>query len=941
MIHGSQEAGRKRRALHGNERLLLAGRETAWIVESGSLAVFAVELEDGRPRTQPRYLFSVGQGEVLLGAAPAARSLMAVPVAPAELSEVLARELGMRELETWVRKVGGVCRSLAPPRPLSPAAGLLDPGCIISATGDEVAWLRLVSGRLQVMGYEAGRIEMAGAIFALPPGMWCAAETRAEIEPVRFERGSTDFLEPVLFRAIDDLESREAQAVHAQFAQRRELNRQLTAEAMVELASVSGTPKELPFAGHLQSPMLAAVQAVGQAEGIRVCSPAGDESHRDTLQAIAQASGFRTRRVLLSGRWWRQQNGAILAYRAENQSPVALVPVQPSSFRRGGYELFDPANPVRISVTAELASTLGPVAFTFYRPFGDRLGVWDLLRFSTAFYRRDLATIVFAAVMSALLGLAVPQATALLVGQAIPDANRGLLLEIVLGMGAAVIAATLFDVSQAIALLRVHSGATIALQTALWDRLLKMSPAFFRRFSTGDLRTRVEAVIRIHQHLTLDVLRAILVGLAGCVNLGLMFYYSTALGAIGLASGLTVVAAVTLAGRFLTRLEAVQQDVDGKLSGLMVQVINAAGKLRVAGAEQRAFANWGKLYSRKQQVVLRIRLMRDRVHLVNVVMPILSSAMAFWFVVRPTGSGGAAVPLGTFLAYNAALGVFLGGLTTMSDAASGLMSIPNLWNRARTILDAQPEAEPGKTHPGKLAGRVFFDHVTFRYRRDGAATLTDITIHADPGECIALVGPSGSGKSTILSLLLRFEVPASGGIYLDGQDLSTLDIAAVRRQLGVVSQDSKLISQSIFENITCGGLNTMEEAWEAARQAGVAEDIENMPMGIHTVISEGGSNISGGQRQRLLIARALLRKPSILIFDEATSALDNRTQKIVTESLDGLKATRIVVAHRLSTIRRADRIYVIDGGRVAQQGTYEELASQPGLFAQLMKRQIA
>jgi NHLM bacteriocin system ABC transporter ATP-binding protein len=601
--------------------------------------------------------------------------------------------------------------------------------------------------------------------------------------------------------------------------------------------------------------------------------------------------------------------------------------------------LFDPLSGTRVKITRAIASELEPVAVSFYRPFGAKLGVWDLLAFGTRAYRRDLFMVAISGVMAALLGMAAPQATALLVGQAIPDANVTLLIQVTLGMAAALTGAMLFDLTQGLALLRAHGGLAVALQTGLWDRLLKLGPPFFRRYSTGELRTRVEGISRIQQQLTLDLLRLVIVGVASTANLGLMFFYSVPLGIIALLSGTIVLLALMLYGRSLVKLEAAQQDLDGALNGMMVQLVNGVAKLRVAGAEQRAFAHWGKMYSRKQHLAMEIRLLRDRVRLVNVSMPIVAIGFAFWFALgRASGS---ALPLGTFLAFNVALGTFMNGIANLSDASSGLMSIPNLWRRARTILDAEPEVEPGKTHPGRLQGRVVFDHVGFRYRKDGPLTLDDVSIRADPGECIALVGPSGSGKSTILNLLLRFETPLAGAIYLDGQDLGSLDIAAVRRQLGVVSQDSRLMSESIFENIICGGLATMDDAWEAARHAGLAEDIENMPMGMHTIISEGGSNISGGQRQRMLIARALIRKPAILIFDEATSALDNRTQAIVTESLHRLKATRIVVAHRLSTVRHADRIYVIDQGRVVQQGSFDELVSQPGMFAHLMRRQMA
>ncbi len=250
----------------------------------------------------------------------------------------------------------------------------------------------------------------------------------------------------------------------------------------------------------------------------------------------------------------------------------------------------------------------------------------------------------------------------------------------------------------------------------------------------------------------------------------------------------------------------------------------------------------------------------------------------------------------------------------MSSTAIDLLEILPLWERAQPILQAQPEIDAEKANPGGLSGRITIDHVVFRYGNDGPMTLDDLSIHADPGEFIALVGPSGSGKSTLFRLLLGFETPESGTVYYDGQDLGGLDITSVRRQCGVVLQHSRLMAGSIFDNIASNAVISLDEAWEAAEMSGLADDIKAMPMGLHTVVSEGGSNLSGGQRQRLLIARALALRPRILLFDEATSALDNRTQAIVSASLEQLKITRIVVAHRLSTIRRADRIYVLDGG---------------------------
>ncbi|MGF1575674.1 MAG: ATP-binding cassette domain-containing protein, partial [Cyanophyceae cyanobacterium] len=303
-----------------------------------------------------------------------------------------------------------------------------------------------------------------------------------------------------------------------------------------------------------------------------------------------------------------------------------------------------------------------------------------------------------------------------------------------------------------------------------------------------------------------------------------------------------------------------------------------------------------------------------------------------------TGEG-AGLTTGRFLAFNAAFGSFVAGATGLSGTLDEMLEVASLWKRAKPILDARLESDLDRADPGRLRGELALQNVSFRYKEGGALILNNVSLQVDPGEFVALVGPSGSGKSTIFRMLLGFEQPLSGKILFDGQDLSGLNLQAVRRQLGVVMQNGRLTSASIFENIASGSLLTMDEAWEAARNAGFDQDIESMPMGMHTVISEGGGNLSGGQRQRLLIARALAIKPRILLFDEATSALDNRTQAIVSASLDRLRVTRIVIAHRLSTIRNADRIYVLKAGQVMESGSFEELVAQAGLFAKMMASQ--
>ena len=249
----------------------------------------------------------------------------------------------------------------------------------------------------------------------------------------------------------------------------------------------------------------------------------------------------------------------------------------------------------------------------------------------------------------------------------------------------------------------------------------------------------------------------------------------------------------------------------------------------------------------------------------------------------------------------------------MSNTLLDLLEVTTLWERGRPIVVTTPERDTGQVEPGRLTGKVALEHVTFRYQEHGPIILDNVSLHAEPGEFIALVGQSGGGKSTIFRLLLGFETPQAGIVSYDNQALSRLDVVAVRRQLGVVLQQSTIMAGTIFENIAGGAAITQQDAWEAAHAAGLAADLAGMPMGLYTFVSEGGSNLSGGQRQRLLIARALVRQPALVLFDEATSALDNRTQAVVTASLERLRVTRVVIAHRLSTIRHADRIYVLGG----------------------------
>jgi NHLM bacteriocin system ABC transporter ATP-binding protein len=725
-----------------------------------------------------------------------------------------------------------------------------------------------------------------------------------------------------------------------QFQERQKRDASLlesTLDALSSIASPGRQPRR-SWNASLEDPLVAALHEVAAAQGLSVRDIPTDANGRSQVQIMAQAWGARARTVLLAEGWYHLNAGPMLGFDAMEQ-PVALLPER-RLLSGNRYVLVNPASGERKMVGPEIAASLSPFAFTLYAPLPEQARPAEFIGFALKGRSRDVAIVLLCGLAAALLGMLAPQATAILVEHAIPDANRRLLLELGLALGAAAVGSLLFEIGQAISLLRLEAGWGAAFQAGVWDRLLKLSPAFFRGFSAGDLESRADAVSAIRQQLSGTTLYTLFIGTTGLLSLALMVYYSPILAAAALALTLVAVAVSAFSGVVIVGKIPALQEIEGKLFGLMVQLIDAVPKLRIAGAEERAFAHWGQSYTQTQRLKFSISRLQDRVHLFNVALPMVSSAVIFG-VAAIAGFGAGGLSLGRFLAFNAAFGTFVAGAIALSDTGVSLLNVVNLWKRARPIFDEPPEVDIRRSRPVRLTGRVKLDRVTFRYREDGPLTLDEVTIEAQAGQCIALVGPSGSGKSTIINMLLGFEKPRSGAVYYDGHDLDDIDISSVRRQLGVVLQESRIMAGSMFENIISGSNSTIGQAWEAARAAALEDDINEMPMGMHTVVSEGGGNLSGGQRQRLLLARALILKPSILILDEATSALDNRTQAAVTKNLDRLQVTRIVAAHRLSTIRKADRVYVIEAGRVVQEGTFEELSAEDGLFRRLMTRQTA
>lgn len=726
----------------------------------------------------------------------------------------------------------------------------------------------------------------------------------------------------------------------ANTAERRRLEQRVANDEMVvdrsirQLAGVSAkhSTDGPPEGG---GALLNACNVVGGVAGI-VFTPHPDEKaqtqQRDPLGSIAKASRVRYRQVALKGNWWEHDHGPLLVYFETDKRPGALIP------QRGRYELHDTSLGTVVLVTQEIAETLSPFAYVFYRPFKDKaLDVLELMRFGVQGCQRDLFLVALMGIAGGILGMITPMVTGKLFDSVIPGADKNQLLQLTVALIGAAIGTAMFELTRSVAMLRVEGRMDLSVQAAVWDRLLALPVPFFRNFTAGDLAVRANGITTIRQAMSGTTMGAILGAVFSVFNLVLLFTYSGHLAMLGMGLMLVVVVMTVAVSLIKLRYERQLAEVDGKLSGQLFQLLSSVAKLRTTGSEGRAFGLWSKGFSKHRSLTFKAESVGNILETFNAIFPLFTSLIIF--MVMAFFLGGSKLSTGQFLAFNAAFASFLAAMLGMTGALLTILRIVPLYERAKPILHTLPEVDVLKADPGRLQGNIEINHLTFSYKPDSPAILRDVSLSIPSGKFVAIVGPSGSGKSTLLRCLLGFESPTSGAIYYDGQDMSVLDITAIRRQLGVVLQNGQILPGDIYQNIVGASRLSIEDAWEAARMCGLEPDIKDMPMGMHTVVQGGG--LSGGQQQRVLIARAIVHKPRIIYFDEATSALDNKTQALVSQSLEQLDATRIVIAHRLSTVKNADMIVVLDAGVIKEQGTYEELMQNDGLFAQLAKRQIA
>ena len=937
--------------LLAGDPLRLDGESGGWVIDSGQVDLFAVAVADGALSGARHPFCSIAAGEVML-AFPRAGTCGVIAVA--RLDTVVMRLSAAASLlverasliDSWLSRAAAAAFGDKPASPEDVAeAGqrvVLPPGRRLHAPRGAV-WAVGREGALRVddsPGTLAGPMPIAAGL-SLRAENDCVVDCLPTAEALASEIGEPGLgiFHEVILAALARQIAQADESAQRRIAARAAIDRRSMETGVRQLAGVAGALPEPPASTIGGEPAITALAAVAAHQGILLSRrPRMVGAGEMVLRSVAEANGIGWRQVLLRGTWWRGDSGAMLGRGGEMHRPIALLPTG-----RNSYRVWDPADGTSVAVDEAVAGEIAPRAVMVYRPMPENVaGVAALGHFAARGVGRDLATIMAMGSMAGAVAALLPLATGYLFGSAVPRADVGQVLAVILGLALAALGAGVFDLTKAIAALRLEGRLEAAMQPALMQRLLGLPVDFFRGFGTGELMNRVLSIQTMRRLLASNTLVSLLSALFAIISLVVILSYSRVLAVVAAA----LVAAAGVVSAVLAMLELRQErarmTLRGEEDGLLVQILQGIAKIRVAASEARIFAVWAALFSQQKRRFLAAQRYAAAGEVITDVYPILALLALFFAASRllTTGvSGTAGLSLGAFLAVNAAFGQLLAATTAVARATATTLELVPLFERLRPILSAIPERRAGKREAPALSGRIELSHVSFRYAPGMRLVLDDLSLQIDPGALVAFVGPSGSGKSTLLRLLLGFETAESGDILYDGESIGTLDTGSLRRQIGVVLQHSRVTTGSIFENITSGLPYPLDDAWAAARLAGIADDIEAMPMGMHTLLMEGSSTLSGGQRQRLMIARALIGRPRIVLFDEATSALDNRSQAVVMQSLDRLSTTRIVIAHRLSTVERADRIFVIDRGRLVETGRYAELVSRGGPFSRLARRQ--
>ena len=935
-----------------NAPVSLSDPTVAWFVEDGAIDVFLVELAGERVSSSFKHVLRAPAGRLLFSfpaddseddAAMAAigkglpgcrlRMLMVDTLLAGGVVDEVAEQL-----DEWVRDVlaalgSGVESHPRPDRRVASGDALtVEAGALVAAKAG-AAWVR-AEGGVALFGSEAP--DPAGpGLLPVTPDSWVSADGRLEAVSSRTlcEDGSLGAVLTAFHGVAMRFErmtqrlllADEANQQRSRVAQRR----QGVAEARRGLFELlTGLP---PGA----SPLSLALDVVGRHEGIsfRVPQKAAEADPEAAVRAAAAASGVRCRDLKLNNasRWWRGDSGAMLAF-IDGGEPVALVP------GARGYRLVDPLSGRSTRVDRAEAQRVGRTAWSFVRPLPQERGIGaaDLARCASGSLRGDLVRFLAAGVVCGLFAVLPAIVLAVVADSVLPYGDTAGLLRFTGMLAALSVAAAVLSMFQGTALMRLEGRMAARLASAVWDRVLRLRPEFFRDYGAGDLSARIAVFSSLRDKVSGTVGGPLLSLIFLAPTFLLIFAYDAALGWLSVGLAAVALAAALGFGLFQFPLHQRHLKAARNLSSELFQFITGIAKLRSGGAEAAAFASWARKYREQQAANLEIGRLNAHFVAFSAALPGVVAALLFAYALRP----GAGLGVGAFLAAYGVSMTFFAAVSRLGHSFQAVATLAPSVMQVQPLLAETPPPQPDEAPEAVLAGGLAFEHVSFRYTADGPLVVEDVSLHAEPGEFIAVVGETGCGKSTLLRLALGLHDPTAGVVRYDEHDLASLDRRSVRRQVGVVMQNGTLRPGTILQNII--GVSRkidIASAWNAARQAALQADIEAMPMGLFTPVGESDVTFSGGQAQRIMIAAALVREPRIIFLDEATSWLDTGAQSAVMSAIEALTITRVVIAHRLSTIRGADRIYVMHGGRVVQEGGFDELFETPGRFRELMLRQ--
>lgn len=651
----------------------------------------------------------------------------------------------------------------------------------------------------------------------------------------------------------------------------------------------------------------------------------------DRLEFLLRPHGIMRRNVNLEKGWYRNAIGAILGTRKDDGSIVAFIPKGLS-----GYAYFDAPSGEWIKLSKKNEELFENEGICFYKPFPLKKLTLPLLAkyIVETLSVADIVLIILSTLSISAVGLLTPKLNNILFGTVVENQSMKMLIGIAIFMICVSVSIMLLQSVRTLLNTRIGTKLELSVQAATMMRILSLPADFFKQYGAGELSSRSQYIQSLCSMLVSSVFNTALTSVFSLIYISQIFNYAPTLVVPSLIITATTVLFTIITTLWQTCYSKKQMELNSKESGMSYALISGIQKIRLSGSEKRAYARWSKLYSQQLGMTYSTPKFLRVNSTLGTIISLVGTIVMYYVAIKSN------ISVSEYYAFNAAYGIISGAFMSLAGIATNIARFKPTLEMAKPIMEAVPEVAEGKQVISRLSGNIELNNVSFRYSENMPLVIDDLSLKIRAGQYVAIVGATGCGKSTLMRILLGFEKPQKGAVYYDGKDLDTIDLRSLRRKIGVVLQNGKLFQGNIYSNIVISAPHlSLEDAWDAAEMAGIADDIRRMPMGMHTIISEGSGGVSGGQRQRLMIARAIAPKPKILMFDEATSALDNITQKTVSDSLDKLKCTRIVIAHRLSTIRQCDRIIYLEKGKIVEDGTYDELIAKNGKFAELVERQ--